>query len=312
MAGPSGAEGQVGFVSEVTPGTAVTVDKFVPIKSESIQNSITYLDTETISARKVLRLTKPGINSVAGDITTELANTTIATLLRHAFGGHAVTGTDPYTHTYTPDDLTGEAMTVQVGRPSSTGTIHPFTYAGCKVQSWEMSADVDAIAEFVLSLIGMSETTGTALATASYDSDWSPFTFVEGAVTITGSPVATVKSFNLSGTNAVEHRHRIGSADSLEPLEAGLREYTGEITSDFDALTHYSLYTAGTETAVILKFDNGTQTLTVTMNVQFTGETPTIEGFDMLEQALPFRAISSTSDAAAITAELVNSEVNAD
>lgn len=311
MAGPSGADGQVGFVSETTPGTAVTVDQFVPIKSESIQNNITYLDTETISARKVLRLTKPGINAVSGDITTELANTTIATLLRHVFGDVATTGAGPYEHTFTPGDLTGEALTVQVGRPASDSTIHPFTYAGCKVQSWELSADVDAIAELVLTLIGMSETTGESLATASYDSDWEPFTFVEGAVTVDGSEVATVKSFSLSGENAVEHRHRIGSGDSLEPLEAGLRPYTGEIVSDFDALTHYQLYTAGTETAVILKFDNGTEDLTVTMNVQFTGETPTIGGFDMLEQPLPFRCVSSTSDAAAITCVLNNSETDA-
>lgn len=312
MAGPSGADGQVGFVSETTPGTEVTVDQFVPVKSESIQNNITYLDTETISARKVLRLTKPGINAVSGGITTELANTTAATLLRHAFGTVATSGTDPYTHTFTPGDLTGESLTVQVGRPASDGTIHPFTYAGCKIQEWALSSEVDGIAEFALTLIGMSETTGTALATASYDSDWSPFTFVEGSVTIDGTAVSTVKSFNLSGANAVAHRHRIGSSDSLEPLEAGLREYTGQIVSDFDALTHYALYTAGTETAVVLKFDNGTETLTVTMNVQFTGETPTIDGFDMLEQTLPFRCVSSTSDADAITAELVNSEATAD
>lgn len=312
MAGPSGADGQVGFVSEVTPGTAVTVDQFVPFKSESIQNNITYLDTETVSARKVLRLTKSGANAISGDITTELANTTIATLLRHAFGDVDTTGAGPYVHTFTPGDLTGEAMTVQVGRPATTSTVHPFTYAGCKVQSWQLSCSVDQIAELVLTLIGMSETTGTALATASYDADWEPFTFVEGSVSIGGTPVATVKSFSLTGTNAVEHRHRLGSGNSLQPLEAGLRTYEGEIVTDFDALTHYALYTGNTETAVVLKFDNGTDDLEVTLNVQFTGETPTVDGFDMLEQSLPFRCISSVSDANAVTAVLTNGESTAD
>jgi hypothetical protein len=308
----SGANGQVGFKTEVTPGTAVVVDQFVPIKSESIQNNITYLDTETISARRVLRLTKRGANSISGDITTELANVTVATLLHHSFGGTpGVSGSGPYTHTFTPGTLLGKSLTVQVGRPASTGTVHPFTYAGCKVQSWSLSCQVDQIAEMTLSLIGMSETTATALATASYASTWSPFTFVEGAVTVTGSPVATVKSFNLSGTNAVSLRHRMGSANSLQPLEAGLRDYSGEIVTDFDALTHYALYTANTATAVVLTFTNGADTLTITMNVQFTGETPTIDGFDMLEQTLPFRCISTTSDANAITAVLVNTEASA-
>jgi hypothetical protein len=311
MAGPSGADGQVGFKTETTVGTAVTVDQFVPIKSESIKNDITYLDTETISARKVLRLTKAGSRSVGGDLTTELSNVTVATLLKHAFGTVNTTGAGPYTHTYTPGDLTGKSMTVQVGRPATTGTIHPFTYAGMKVQSWQLSCQVDQIAELVLSLIGMSEATGTALATASYAATWSPFTFVEGSVSVGGSAVASVKSFNLSGTNAIEHRHRIGSSASLQPLEAGLRDYSGEIVTDFDALTHYALYTGNTATAVVLTFTNGANTLTITMNVQFTGETPTIDGFDLLEQTLPFRAISTTSDANAITAVLVNTETSA-
>lgn len=314
MAGPSGADGQVGFASEVTPGTAVVVDQFVPIKSESLMNEITYLDTETISARKVLRLTKRGMNAISGDVTTELANTTIATLMRHAFGTVVTDATnDPvFEHTFTPGNLTGEAMTVQVGRPAIDSTIHPFTYAGCKVQSWQLSCQVEQIAELVLTLIGMSETTGTALATASYDADWEPFTFVEGSVLVDATEVATVKSFNLSGSNAVEHRHRVGSADSREPLESGLREYTGEIVSDFDDLTHYELYTSNTPTTVVLTFDNGTDTLVITMNVQFTGETPTIDGFELLEQTLPFRCISPVSDADAITAVLTNGESSAD
>ena len=312
MAGPSGAEGQVGFKTEVTPGTVVAVDQFVPIRSESIQNEITYLDTETLSARKVLRITKRGTNAVSGDITTELANTTIATLLKHAFGDVDTTGTDPYTHTYTPGDLTGKAMTVQVGRPATDSTVHPFTYAGCKVQSFELSADAEAIAELTLSLIGMSETTGETLETASYDDDWEPFTFVEGSVQVEGSPVASVRSFSFSGENAVEHRFRIGSGDSLQPLEAGLRTYEGELVTDFDALTHYNLYVDGTEVAVVLKFDNGTESLELTLNAQFVGETPNIDGADLLEQSLPFRCISSVSDADAVTAVLINSEASAD
>lgn len=311
MAGPSGADGQIGFKTEAVVGTPETVDQFVPFVSESIKNDLAYMDTKTISARKVLRITKRGAAGVAGSVSTELANVTAATLLKHAFGTVQTTGAGPYTHTYTPGDLTGQSLTVQVGRPATSGTIHPFTYAGCKVTDWALKCSVGELATFDLSILGMSETTGEALATASYDSTWSPFTFVEGSVTVGGSAVASVKSVDLSGKNAVAGRVRVGSADQLEALEAGLRDYSGTIVTDFDALTHYALYTAGTETAIVLAFVNGADTLTFTLNAQFTGETPNVGGFDLLEQALPFRCVSSVDDATAITAVLVNTETTA-
>lgn len=307
-----GADGQIGWKSESTPGTAITVDTFQPIRSENIKQNINYLDTQTISARKVLRLTKPGSKMVEGGISMELPNEDIAVFMKHMFGGVATTGAGPFVHTYTPADLTGDSLTVQVGRPASTGTVHPFTYAGCKVNEWTISANIDEIATLDASIIGMTEVVTTpALATASYASNWEPFVFTEASITIGGSSVGTVRSASLTGNNAVERRLRFGAATSLQPLEIGLRSYTGTVTTDFDALTHYALFTAGTETALVLTFDNGTDTLVITMNVMFTGETPELSGFDLLAQNLPFRCISSTSDAAAITAVLTNGESTA-
>ena len=308
---PGGADAQIGWKSESTVGTAVVVDTFQPFRSENIKQNIEYLDTQTISARKVLRLTKPGSKMVEGGITMELANTDIATLLKHAFGTVATSGAGPYVHTYTPGDLTGDSLTIQVGRPASTGTVHPFTYAGCKVSNWTISAAVGEIATLEVGIIGMSETTATALATASYDSTWEPFVFTEASLTIAGSSVGTVRDLSISGDNAVETRVRLGSGLSKEPLEIGLRDYSGTITTDFDALTHYNLFVNGTEAAMVATFDNGSETLVITTNIQMVGETPEVSGFDLLAQNIPFRCISSTSDAAAITAVLTNSEASA-
>lgn len=309
---PGGAEGQIGWKSEVTPGTAVVVDTFQPFRSESIKQNIEYMDTQTVSARKVLRLTKQGSKTVEGSVTTELANTDIAVLLKHVFGGVDTTGTGPYVHTYTPADLTGEALTVQVGRPASSGTVHAFTYAGCKVASWSLSAAVGEIATFEFSLIGMTETTATALASASYDTGWEPYVFTEASLSVAGSAVATVKELSLEGDNAIETRVRLGAATSKEPLEIGLRTYEGSVTTDFDDLTHYNLFVAGTETALVATFTNSEgDEIEITCNVQFTGETPEVGGFDLLEQSLPFRVISSVSDAAGITAVLTNGEASA-
>ena len=128
-----GADAQIGWKSEVTPGTGVVVDTFQPFVSESIKQNIEYLDTATISARKVLRLTKQGSKMIEGGVSMELPNQDVAVLMKHMFGAVVTTGSSPYVHMYTPADLTGDSLTIQVGRPASSGTVHPFTYAGCKI-----------------------------------------------------------------------------------------------------------------------------------------------------------------------------------
>ena len=306
-----GADAQIGWKSEVTPGTGVVVDTFQPFVSENIKQNIEYMDTATISARKVLRLTKQGSKMIEGGVSMELPNQDVAVLMKHMFGGVSTAGAGPYVHTYTPASLIGDSLTIQVGIPASAGTVHPFTYSGCKISEWTIAASVGEIAKLDCSVIGMSETTVTALASASYAADWEPFVFTEASVSVAGSSVATVRDVSLTGNNAIERRVRLGSATSVEPLEIGLRSYTGSITSDFDALTLYDLSVAGTETALVLTFDNGTDDLVITCNIQFTRETPEVSGFDLLSQTLPFRCISATSDAAAITAVLTNGEASA-
>lgn len=308
---PGGSDGQIGFKTEVTPGTGVVVDKFLPFVSESIKQNIEWLDSKTLNARHTLKATKSGTAGVEGSISTELANTSLACLLKHMFGTVVTTGAGPYTHTVTPGDLTGDSMTIQVGRPSATSTVHPFTYAGCKIKDWEISADTGEIATLALNVVGMTETTATGLAVASYDAAWAPFVFREAAITLGGSASNNVRSISIKGENMLTQRFRLGSAYSKEPLQAGRRPYTGTVSTDFDSLTDYARYTAGTQAALVAAFNNGTQTLTITMNVQFVGETPNVGGYDLLEQPLPYRCISPTSDAAAITAVLVNSEASA-
>ena len=304
-----GADAQIGYKSESTPGTLVVVDQFPPFLSEGLAQVINYLDTETISSRHTLSVTKQGTVEVGGSVSFELANVDLATLLTHMMGKVVTSGVGPYEHVATPGSLVGKSMSWQVGRPSSGGTVHPFDYAGMKIGSWTISADVGSIATMDLDLVGMTEATGGPLATASYDTAWEPFVFTEASLTVAGTSIATVRSLSITGENAIERRVRLGSGVSKEPLQIGRRPYTGTVAMDFDDLTQYAQYVAGTQVALVALFDNGTDTLTVTANVQYTGDTPVVGGQELLEQSLPFRALSATSDAAAITLTLSNTEV---
>lgn len=73
-------------------------------------------------------------------------------------------------------------------------------------------------------------------------------------------------------------------------------------------MTQYDRFLDGDEAALVLTFDNGTESLVATLNVRFDGESPELSGVELLEQPIPFVATSSTNDSSAITVVLTNGE----
>lgn len=312
MTAPAGISAQLGFVPEATFGTAVSVDTFHPgFVSEAIKQEIARIESQGLRAgRRVTHAWKPGGKTVGGNVTLELWSEPLAGLLEHLFGTVATTGAEaPYTHTASPGDLTGKSLTVQVGRPDIGGTVRAFTYAGVKIASWTLSCSVGEIPTLELELSAQSEDTEASLESASYPSAAAPFVFTEGSLSIAGSQIAVIQDMTLeAGNTLATDRHRIASATVREQLENGFREYTGSLTADFEDLTAYNRFVNGDEVAQVMKFDNGTDSLTITTNTRYDGETPEVGGPEQLTQPLPYKALSSTSDSAAIQAVLVNPE----
>lgn len=313
MAAPHGIAGQFGYKTETVVGTAVVVDTFVPILSEGMAANNERIESKgLIAGRLVTAKWKAGQKLYSGSMEFELWNLSIAALLLHMFGTVTTSGTTPnFTHTYIPGSLLGKSFTAQVGRPDIAGTVQPFTWAGCKIDKWKIGAKVGDIATMSLDTVAMTELTTTALATASYAAGLMPFVFTEASLSIAGTPVATVKDLELTGDNALKERVRLGAATSREHIGTDFREYGGQLTADFESLTAYARIAAGTEAALVAAFTNGTETLTITENVRFDGDSPSLSGPDVLEQPLKFKAVSATSDAAAITAVLLNADVQA-
>lgn len=311
MAASHGAAGQFGLKTETTVGTAITVDDFLPILSAAVKSEQSRLDSQGIRAGRLTKHAwKKGQTLNAGTVEMELWNVDVAPLFKHLFGAVSTAGSGPYTHTYTPGVLTGDSFTCQVGIPDISGTVNAFTYAGSKVNQWTIRAEIDQIATLSLDLVAMTQVTNTALASASYSSSLAPFVFTEASVTVGGSAVNTVKSVELMGNNGLTERVRLGAATSREYLENAVREYSGTLVMDFESLTEYNRYIAASEFAVVLAFNNGTQTLTFTMNCRYNGENPEL-GPELVEQSLPFECVHATADASAITAVLVNTDASA-
>lgn len=305
--------GQVGWKSEAAFGTGVVVDKFMPVLSANMTIDEGYLRSSAIRAgRRTRSLGRLGAKTVGASITMELPNTTLATFLKHVLGAVTTTGVGPYTHEFTPGEHSGLSLTTQVGIEDSAGTVRPFTLTGSKVNSATISCSVGELAQLSADLTAQDYTTATALAAASYAAGLMPFTFIEGAVSVNGSPVASARAATLTINKGLKtDRHVLGSRLIREQVEQDHFEITTEITADFDSLTLFDLIAAGTAVTSTLTFDNGTESLVIETNGQIVGDPPSLTNPGIEEQTIRLDHSSNTSDADTITATLVNSEASA-
>lgn len=313
MALKSGLAAQVGLKTESTWGTAVAVDRFTPLISESMTEKIERLESAGIApGARVLRSGQwaAGNVEVSGDLGFELYQQGMGLWFRHMFGAVSTSGAGPYVHTFTPGDMADDHFTLQIGKPDVAGTVQPFTFSGCKVTEWELAAKAGELVTLGVSVVGKDLATGTSLATASYGTGSGlPFSFAHASVTVGGS-AAYVKEITLKGSNGLAvDRRGIGSAYIKEPLEAELRAYEGEMVCEFESLTQMNLFRNGTENALVLTIDAGSAAkCVITTNVRYDGSTPEVQGRGVTELKVPFKCLGPSTDAGAITAVLTNSD----
>ena len=297
MALGTGLASQFGFVAEGSWNTAGTPNVFLPLVSESMGLDIERMESKAILANRQFMTSEqwaPGKRMAGGDIQLELPSVDCGILLHHMMGGSA----GSTTRTYTPANLTGKGLTVQIGVPDVTGTVRPKTYSGCKIASWEIGGAAGEIATWGLSFIAGNETTATGLATATYNTGAAiPFTFTGATILIAGTTTPVSKS-TISGDNKLERRYFEGSSITSEPLQTGLTEITGSIDIEFgNNYTDYNRFVNATESALVLNFVSGAKSLAMTMNVRYDGDTPKVGGPGIVPQSLPFKALATAAGA---------------
>lgn len=303
--------GQLGFKSESAWGTAVVVDTFHQgyLSDNPVRDQPALVSQGIRAGRSTLACVSAGARTVSGSFSLELLPQPLATLLTHMFGTVSTAGTAaPYTHTATPSTNDPAGFTAQVGIQDSGGTVHPFTYSGCRLTGWTLGATSGEIANLSLDVLAKDYGTATALASASYGT-FCPFTFIHGSVTVGGTAVAEVNSFEIAATIPRRSKHPVGGSLIMEPRLIGPRTFDVTVESDFDGMRLHNL--ANTTAAVILKFDNGSESLTVTSNVWVNPSTPTTSAGES-ENTQTFTGMAKgSSDSDAITAVLINDESSA-
>lgn len=306
---PSILQDQLGIAEETTVGTAVTPTRFLDFGQESITQSIERIEYVDIRpGRRVLGSGSwvPGRVGIGGDFEMAVKNKDFGLIAKHALGNIATTtptgATSTRDHKATVGNIDGKSLTIQVGRTGVNGVTVPFTYAGCKFDQWTLSHDTSGQLMFKATVDGMSETTATGLATASYSTGVVPWPFTKVVLSIGGTAV-DVTEWDLTGNNnlAKDRYFMRGTTpgSKKEQLE-GFREYTGNVKAEWTDTTLYQRFVNGTTAALQAVYTGAviegalSYQLTVTLDtVRFDGTTPNVQAMGIHEQTLPFKVLDA-------------------
>lgn len=299
MAIRSGLAAQIGIGVETTVGTAATPTRFYEFNDESIAQTIERIESEGLrTGNRVLRSDRyaSGQKAIEGSFSMDMTADNTAILFKHALGAVATAGS--YVHTCTMSDPFGLGLTIEVGRPGNDGTVRAFTYAGCKINTLDLSVSVGELLSAEFGIIGTTaETIGTVTA-ASYASSLELLHFAGAAITVAGTAYPC-KDFSLSVNNGLTgDRFVLGSQVAQQPIASSLAEVTGSLTAEFVNATAYNRVVNATHAAVVATFTDSTaDTITVTVPVaRFDGDTPTVGGPDILDQTLNFKGLFNGTD----------------
>lgn len=343
----AGIAAQLVALDEVTYGVAptLTTPRTYEFKSESLELKKNVVQGEGLhGAAGTIPLYDRTLRRVvttyagSGNVTMDLPGNQLGFWLKHMLGSYGQTLSTPtqisttgvYTQVHQPGSLQGHSFTVQVGVPATDGTVEPKSHVGCKVESWNISVEVNQIAQLALTLDTRNELMGAnggngdplnastpALATTAYTTGMQLFHFREGTLYSGGTPTLTSGVVSLSGETAVgnvkkanvqhavgldKERYFLGSAGfKSEQLENAFRKISGSFDIEWlSAEAMYNAFAADTTTSLELKFvgpiigTSGSNTMLLSIivpNVRLEGESAKVGGPAVVTQTVPWTGL---------------------
>lgn len=313
MAIGSGIGSQFGIAPESTYGTYAAPTRFYEAKSAKVSKVKNTASWDGLAAgRTVDRFDGRVVTTRAGMVAIpELVVTTkdMGLLLNQVFGGTVTPiidgATTSFTQTHPLADTFGKMCSAQSGVPLLGGSVIPQTALGCKVDSAEFSCEVDGLLTVNVDLDAKDVTEAQTLAAASYAAGRTPFHFGQMAV-LTGSTVggATAADGVRKVTCKIDRKMK---TDQFYANAAGLKdqpttndkvEITGTISADYKTAAHWAdRFRDDTGFSLVLRWTGANiastffQTFELDLPVVYLdGETPGIDGPDVVQTDFPYRA----------------------
>lgn len=296
--------------------TYATPTRFLEMKSESLNLQMSTINSAAVRAgNRVMRKDRfiQNKKGAAGPISLEFATNGFGQVLQ-MMTGTAASPTTPANgvlarqYTFMPADMYGQSWTIQLGRPNVTGNVTPFTYVGSKVVDWSITGQLDAILDLSLTIDAQDEVLTQSLASASYPTSQSLFSFTGAQVTVDGGAYDT-RGVSFKATNGIKTDRYLLRGDSRkrEPIINAMSSITGSLDMEFQSTytqTHFNSSTAAGALMAVTATWTGSLIETVAspgpyyQQLQITvpfarveGDTPNVAGPDVLTQSVPFTAL---------------------
>jgi len=326
---PGGLGFTLGVSEEVTPGTALAPTRwFSPHPGETLANNKVTFQSKALYGGLSLRGDRRVLvySESAGSMEFDLMEKTMGLIWRHITGSNAVAVQQGVTaawlqqHAFNDTGgVRGKSLCFQKGIPEvPSGTVVPFTYAGCKILDWELNCKVGEAASIKLTIDGTkAESTSVLTYTnPSFVTGNKIMHFGEGAVLLAGTPTTSsgvcsiaggtaptglVSEVMVKGTRKMNtKRVNIGSSSKQEQLENEFYELTGHLVVEFATVADYkTAELADTQQALQVSFTDPTAiastyypyTQIIIPNAVFDSAPTTAKDTDVIKATVPFRAL---------------------
>lgn len=315
MAHGSGLDAQLGIGSETTWGTRATPTTFLPFNSESLTLTPTYTESEPIRAGLMVKpagLHKRTGRSVEGSIELDFFDRSMGKIL-NMLHGKTVTPTTPagatdsrlYVHEIGEDSPVGKGLTIQVGRPDTSGTVQPFDYVGCKITEATIGIEQGGLASLTLNIDGKDELTDQALASATYAAV-EPYVFENWAIEIDEGALANVLSLSVTiPLNFKTDRYFLGSSGvKAEQLLNAYSAMTVSAELEFASMDDHDRFVADETVEIVATatgseiesgFDNEVEIKIAAAKQISSG--PAVAGHDVITQSVEFEVLGDGTNA---------------
>ena len=307
---PAGLDMQLGAAKESAYGTRVAPTRFFEVISESIDFAREYYVSRGLGGgiwkKRRVQTTRAGGGGFQMEVPTAGFGFWLDLLHPNAVTPVQQATTTAYKQTHSLSGAPTKSATVQVGVPPLSGAVLPFDYVGVMIAEATFSWEPGGVLTFEPTLVIKDEQTNQVLATLTPPADYGLFSFKGGAITIAGAAVA-----NIIGGGSVTVSWPLrddafvlgGDGTMAKPVPTDRPAMRGELTADFDGMTHYNRVTGGTLADVVVTFEGVTIASTYKEQIRFTipdagfsGPRPNVDGPGPVQQTLAFDAASTTGD----------------
>lgn len=255
---PYGSQAHVGIGKETTWGTPVAATDYIRFASESLNEEIEQVLSETMQGVFEEGPSHEGQRDIAGDISFDVYPNVIGHLLRSALGAPVTTSlaTGVYQHVFTPVQSNFSHYSAL---PPYTLEVHrdleqAFQYTGALVNDLTFSFGTDQkIMQGTAAIIAKSLALITK-TTPSFENG-NPFLWHQAKISIDTIENKDIQTLEFGVNNSLEGRYSVNQTKVVSRiLRSGNRTFPVNFTFDLKDLTEYNKFRAQNEVAVKVEF----------------------------------------------------------